>query len=236
MPSSQPYKNNYYSKKHKIQILVAVIIISSLAVLSLLLVTSNKDQEQIESTTIAETNEIPPGQPVETEKNPSESGMGRNRVEGDETTDTDQKSETGWNPAELDYSVNEPAVSRPKTETIETGPKNTREEWESDLDRQREKGFMVFEDVIRQCSETRDKINLLQSEYDSTCLGTTYDAFGNVIELANTGRCQQLRTSINLLKTEIKKNLDLAQYNARKSGVYPGQIREILDKYGFDIQ
>ena len=221
MPDPNPYRYNYFSHKKKKNLTITGIMILILALTAILFIIRNDKQNKVE-----------PNVNMEKEKKSSTPAK----------TPSAKQIEINQN-LSFDYQEKDNDLPIKQNELTGAEPQNKRnmiikraqpEEWVSDVDREREKGVMLFEDVIRQCLQTRESINQLQSEYNSTCLGTTYDAFGNVIDLSSTAKCQHLRTTINSLKIEIEKNLELAQYNARKSGVYPGQIREILSKYGFD--
>ncbi len=233
MPDHKPYKDNYFSQKKNKNLTITGIMILILAFAAILFLTRNDKQNKVKPNVNMETDQsVKKETLLEKEKKsstPAEAPSAK-QIEINQNLSFDYQEKDN----DLPIKKNELPGSEPQNKRNMIIKRAQPEEWFSNVDREREKGVMVFEDVIRQCSETRERIKQLQSEYNSTCLGTTYDAFGNVINLSSTKKCRQLITTINSLKIEIEKNLELAQYHARKSGVYPGQIREILSKYGFD--
>jgi hypothetical protein len=233
MPSYQPYQNNYYSKKRKIQILIAVLTISILAVLLLLLNNSGKKSEQVENTTIGQTRDIPSTRPVSEEENQPESGANRSRSLSDLTTDTDPKPKTDGFSTDSDSSQKEPPVNGPTTDREELQSEESGDDWVSDVDAIREQGLLDFDQDIQQCWDKREQIAQLLAEYDANCTGTSFDAYGNPIVNATTPQCRKLQALINQLRSQLARELEQARNKARKAGLYPGQIRDILEKFNF---
>jgi hypothetical protein len=229
MPVSKPYRDSYFAQKKKKTRILAAVSLVILALLGIIYVTSHdqiskiktNEKNQAAQSTKPEKNNLAPS--ITTPSSPTEKNQ-------DGPLDFIQENH------DLSSQPRELSDSDPTKQKIVIQKKPSSREWISEVDQERERGLVVFEDVIRQCWESRERLTLLQSEYEANCRGTAYDAFGNVIDLSLTLKCQNLRKTIETLKIEIEKNLDIAQYQARKSGVYPGQIREILTKYGFDDQ
>jgi len=217
MTAYQPYKDNYYSKKKKTTILVASLSIIALAVSILLISSFNKEPEPVEVKS----------------KNQTKPGNSQERVEANITNNRNLEIETDPFSTESGSEKKTPLINRSKTENNDSSSTITSDEWVSDVDIKREQGLLAFEVSIQQCWNNRERLNQLQVEYDANCLGTSFDAFGNPIANASTPQCQKLMSTINTLRSQMKKDLEQAKYSGRKAGLYPGQIRDILEKYQF---
>jgi len=224
MTAYQPYKDNYHSKKKKTTMLVAILSITALAVFILLLSSFNKKPEPVEVESQKQREDTPSALQSTTGENQTSPGSKQERVE---------EIETDPFPTESGPEKKTPIIDRSKTESNDSRSNITDDEWVSDVDIKREQGLQAFEESIQQCWNNRERLNRLQAEYDANCLGTSFDAFGNPIDNASTPQCRKLMSTINTLRSQMKKDLEQAKYRARKAGLYPGQIRDILEKYQF---
>jgi hypothetical protein len=228
MSGYKPYKKNYFSQQKKrmfFSILIPVILIAITVIFYLSRPKISKDIDVTKPAgNVLHSGEIEKADEPEPYQVPFQKPS-KEKV----TIQPEIQAETAEN-------SNSDLVTGPNNTNKGTGSDRPQQEseWKSDVDLEREQGVLIFEDVIRQCSDTRDQINQLQSEYDNTCTGTVYDAFGNPINKANTEECVRLMNDIRTLKIELQNNLKLSMENARKAGVYPGQVRDILQKYEFE--
>ena len=112
--------------------------------------------------------------------------------------------------------------------------KNDGPSWGSELDKKRVAGLNFLENVVKDCSQKSEILQEKQVSYDNECIGFTYDTYGNQINRSLTPVCRLLLSEINNIKENIRLNMVNALSFARKQGVYPGQIRETCEKYGFN--
>jgi hypothetical protein len=218
MTSFQPYRNGYHSRKRKTLILIAVLSFTILVFLIFFLSDSRKDSEQANNPNPPLDN---PVEPAAREDTSPDRAYIENRTQPDELP-----AETGILPEE---NANDPPP--PDRKIIE--PEDSSEDWVSDVDRKREQGLLDFDDAIQKCRDKRNQIAELQAEYDTDCTGTSFDAYGNPVVNAQTLKCRTLQSRIIRLRSQLNGELDQAKYRARKAGVYPGQIRDVLGRYNF---
>jgi hypothetical protein len=233
MTAYQPYKDNYYSKKKKTTILVAILSITALVVSILLISSFNKEPEPVKVESQKQREDTPSVLQSTTGENQTRPGNRQEQVEANITNNRELEPETDLLSTESGPEKKAPLINRSKTENNNSNSNITGDEWVSDVDIKREQGLGVFEESIQQCWNNRERLNQLQAEYDANCLGTSFDAFGNPIINASTPQCRKLMSTINTLRSQMKKDLEQAKYRARKAGLYPGQIRDILEKYQF---
>ena len=233
MTAYQPYKDNYYSKKKKTTILVAFLSIIALAVFILFISSFNKKPEPVEVKSKKQIEDTPSALHSTFGENQTKPGNRQERVEANITGNHKPEIETDPFPTESGPGKKTPLINRSKTENNDSSSNSTGDEWISDVDMKREQGLLAFEESIRHCWNNRERLNQLQAEYDTNCQGTSFDAFGNLISNALTPPCQKLMSTIDTLRSQMKKNLEQAKYSARKAGLYPGQIRSVLEKYQF---
>ncbi len=233
MTAYQPYKDNYHSKKKKTAMLVAILSITALAVFILLISSFNKKPEPVEVESQKQREDTPSALQSTTGENQTSPGNKQERVEANITDNHKLETETDPFSTESGPEKKPPLIDRSKTESNDSRSNITDDEWVSDVDIKREQGLQAFEESIQQCWNNRERLNRLQAEYDANCLGTSFDAFGNPIDNASTPQCRKLMSTINTLQSQMKNDLEQAKYRARKAGLYPGQIRDILEKYQF---
>lgn len=116
---------------------------------------------------------------------------------------------------------------------------------ESDTDRARREGADAFERTARRLALQREGVIELQARYDSECVGTyvpivTAPGVGwpypvdYVIEKSELPECKALQQRVDDWSESLRRTLADAEEQARRTGVYPGTVRDIKRAYGLD--
>ena len=113
---------------------------------------------------------------------------------------------------------------------------------ESDLDRERREGAERLEREVARLAPLRDRAARAAAGYAAECEGQYVPVLGGspnwpypggVIAKADLPECRALSERAAADREQLRQRLDTAQEGARRSGVYPGTIRDILARHGF---
>jgi micrococcal nuclease len=94
----------------------------------------------------------------------------------------------------------------------------------SEYDKKREMGLQRFEEVIRELAKKAEEMRTQYTRYSESCFGWQ----------SRTVECLKMWSDYLRLREDIKTSLKFAKEYARKAGVYPGQMREICERYNLD--
>lgn len=112
--------------------------------------------------------------------------------------------------------------------------------------RKREEGVWEYERIVEELAAKADQIDSLWEKYANFCQGTIAVTVGNAygrewfgiystIHAADTPECRMMINDMQALAREIDVGMEAAWENAHRSGVYPGQIRAVQQKYRMEL-
>jgi len=110
----------------------------------------------------------------------------------------------------------------------------------------REEGFWEYDRVVGELAAKADRIDSLWDKYANFCQGTIAVTVGNVygrewfgiyttINAADTPECRMMVQDMRDLASAIDAGMEAAWEQAHRSGVYPGQIRAVQQKYRMEL-
>jgi hypothetical protein len=111
---------------------------------------------------------------------------------------------------------------------------------------QREEGLGEYDREVGELAAKADRIDSLWEKYASFCQGTIAVSVGNAygrhwfgiyttINAADTPECRMMVQDMQVLAAEIDAGMEAAWEKAHHSGVYPGQIRAVQQKYRMEL-
>jgi hypothetical protein len=112
--------------------------------------------------------------------------------------------------------------------------------------RKREEGLWEYDRIVGELAAKADQIDSLWDKYANFCRGTIAVAAGHVhgrewfgiystINAADTPECRMMINDMQALASEIDAGMEAAWEQAHRSGVYPGQIRAVQQKFRMEL-
>ena len=114
-----------------------------------------------------------------------------------------------------------------------------------DLERVRREGTEEFARAVARLEARREELVRLRSEYQTDCVGRRTRVPSSrgrrspylddeMVDNTQLPACRSLSRRIESRSNTLHKALTEAEEQARRAGVYPGTMREILRVHGFD--